>query len=725
MIKPSAAPPLESYEAILDALEAAFPDRLRCQPDGRLAQRGTLRLASEALVERLEAAGASLAVQGKVPSPKAILEALLSLPRTALGRHGLLLPLPPEELVADRVAAQLGVDLAAADAVADTLWEAGLEFLATGRWLYLDCRCGLAIRGLQLAMPKVDWLGLARGRAAVAWAGRHVATARFAPLPARPPIAEADGSFDGVVALTLGDVGDRAVIDSWVTEIARLVAPGGVAVIATRGFGVLADLATRRLAPAAELAEAYRALAAGENPTVRRDGRVVRLQSAHGLSLHRLGDGWRAMPPRVSAGPGRKDIHVVRRLPERHIEPDTRFEIDGAVDASNLAAGRRKGGLIDATCIVPASSVARRPPVFVDSASVSRLPRRLLAMVMASDRCAIPERHLLRLRDALVTGQGTVVLRDAQGHRLLRDSAYEFLAFGIAPPGLRGSVQKLRFSMPRHIDRRLDGCSLLLKRPWAGNFGHWLVDHAMTLSYLVKTGALPTRQIVVDKVRKRSLRQVMRQTIAAVLPDAVVHEHDTRETWAFEELAYAMPLHVPAILKPSAALLLRKPRDALASFKLPAAMACLRADLLGPSASAPGGSRPRRLRVVRPAAFARELVNEPEIAALTERYGFETVVPETLSMREQATLFASAEAVIGVKGAALTNIIFAPESCHLIVLSPSDFIDMFFWDIASVLGIGYSEIFGTLAAADKPVGRNPFAVSPASLERVLKRHLAG
>jgi capsular polysaccharide biosynthesis protein len=166
-----------------------------------------------------------------------------------------------------------------------------------------------------------------------------------------------------------------------------------------------------------------------------------------------------------------------------------------------------------------------------------------------------------------------------------------------------------------------------------------------------------------------------------------------------------MPLHVPPL------------------FKLPAALACLRDDLLASEAPRSDGFA-RRLHVLRARSAARRLANESEIVQLSARYGFQTVVPEDHSIREQAAMFDAAEAVLGVKGAALTNIVFAKASCHLIVLSPNDFIDPFYWDIASVRGMAYSEVFGQIVSDERPAGRNGFSVDPVSVETALKRHLS-
>ena len=88
-------------------------------------------------------------------------------------------------------------------------------------------------------------------------------------------------------------------------------------------------------------------------------------------------------------------------------------------------------------------------------------------------------------------------------------------------------------------------------------------------------------------------------------------------------------------------------------------------------------------------------------------------------MAEQAALFASAEAVLGVKGAAMANILFAAPSCRLILLSPADFIDQFCWNIASLRGIAYHELFGEILTRGKVAGHNDFRVDSGRVNALI------
>jgi capsular polysaccharide biosynthesis protein len=230
-----------------------------------------------------------------------------------------------------------------------------------------------------------------------------------------------------------------------------------------------------------------------------------------------------------------------------------------------------------------------------------------------------------------------------------------------------------------------------------------MTDQATVLSWLVRIGQLPSRRLIVTRRAWTGLADVMRQTVEAILPDAELIEHPDGEVWQFDSLAYAMPLHVPP------------------SFKLPAALDSLRAHLL--AVATPTGKGPRRLHVLRGADASRRLDNEAELLEISAAHDFVPVQPERLSLAEQVSLFAGAEAVIGVKGAALTAILFAASSCPLIVLSPASFVDLGHWNIASLRGQPYWELYGPVTSRGGDPSYRNFRIDPAKFETLLQRAL--
>jgi capsular polysaccharide biosynthesis protein len=195
-------------------------------------------------------------------------------------------------------------------------------------------------------------------------------------------------------------------------------------------------------------------------------------------------------------------------------------------------------------------------------------------------------------------------------------------------------------------------------------------------------------------------------TIAELLaaPGVPVIELPDAEICRFCELHYVSPVHVPL------------------NFMLPAALSALRALVL--RESLPTAGPRRRIYVTRGENGVRRLHNEDEVIALCRAFGLEIVQPEGRSLVEQARLFHEAELVVGVKGAALTNVLFCSSRTHLVVLSPGDFPDPFYWELTTPAGIGYSEIFGVLQGRDGEIGQNPFTVSVNGLRGILEACLA-
>ena len=697
-----------SYDELLEAIRRQFPGSFVQQAGERPKLRiRRLRLASQALIARLAQAGVDIEVQGGLPTNDALVEAAAGLSAETAHALGIGLPPLPAHPKCRPLAAALGMDLAVADLVVDRLWVASLELGRGGRYLYLDCKLGHALRGLQLALPGNEWTGLDRRRATVSWARQHVEGATFGLLPEQPPVDAPDRSFDGVIAVEafLGSLSSES-LQAWLGEIGRLVKPGGFAMLAVNGYARLIQSAALGLESVAELGRAYQALVASGRAELNNRGKPISLYGPPCLAAATFGGDWLVDPPAIGAGPNRRDLYFAQRRVSftSHAPP---IEIAGSVEAAKTTPVGARFGLKKAVLVAEAGSITRRAPLMIDDRAVAPDLRAVLASCLLRMRTDFPDQYLLRFTDAAVVGEGSVVLFDGRRHWLLADSAREFLKPDMVPKGMAVGSSRGTFIMPGHVSRTIDDCCLLLQRPWSENFGHWLVDQAAALSFLVESGALPTRHIIVTKTASLGLRQVIRQTIDAILPDAIVYEHDIGEVWRCRDLAYLMPVHVPPL------------------FKLPAALQSLRKHLLPPPSSLSEATLPtRRLHVLRSKGGSRRLVNEAEILEISARYGFETIVPETHSVREQARIFGEAESIVGVKGAALTNIIFAPPSCRVMVLSPGDFIDPFYWNIAGTHHAHYAELFGALAQEDRATSHNDFTIDPIRFDAALQRILA-
>lgn len=106
--------------------------------------------------------------------------------------------------------------------------------------------------------------------------------------------------------------------------------------------------------------------------------------------------------------------------------------------------------------------------------------------------------------------------------------------------------------------------------------------------------------------------------------------------------------------------------------------------------------RPRRLYVTRGSGRnTRRLDGEARLwPALAER-GFARIDPGALSVREQIDHFAAAEVVVGIHGAALTNLVFCPAGVRVLELFAPGYVKHCYWSILdSIPGSDYRYLVG-------------------------------
>jgi capsular polysaccharide biosynthesis protein len=359
------------------------------------------------------------------------------------------------------------------------------------------------------------------------------------------------------------------------------------------------------------------------------------------------------------------------------------------VAATAIAESSRKSR----RTIVSAGGYSRQPPFHLDMDLAQHSTVEFLVectKVLDANHEPIEAHELV---DALVCGQGAVVTRN---NELLRDSVLEFLALGAVADGL--AAAEGGFRIVPEVTKVIEEPCILAKRPWFRNFGHWIVDAAALLALTAETCRAEGLTIVVGDVGIGPLRHVMIETIGHILPGSQILFHPDDETWRFRALKYVTPVHVPPL------------------FKLPIALSKLRDAIL------PDWSKIepfRKIFVVRGTGpHVRALCNSDQIMELCMDHGYRLVAPESLPIHEAARVFAEATAVIGVKGAALTNALFCRPGTAVMALSPADFPDPFFWDLLTQRGVRYGEVFGAMTS-ERHQGHNDFVIEPSRLERML------
>ena len=115
-----------------------------------------------------------------------------------------------------------------------------------------------------------------------------------------------------------------------------------------------------------------------------------------------------------------------------------------------------------------------------------------------------------------------------------------------------------------------------------------------------------------------------------------------------------------------------------------------------------------KLFVRRDHAGGRKLRNQDEITRDLRERGFVSMDPGKLEFREQVALFANAGLVVGVHGAALTNLLFAPRGIPFIELAKEP--QPFFGELARHRGLRHLPLVGTaVGARDFEIDRDRLA----------------
>ena len=121
----------------------------------------------------------------------------------------------------------------------------------------------------------------------------------------------------------------------------------------------------------------------------------------------------------------------------------------------------------------------------------------------------------------------------------------------------------------------------------------------------------------------------------------------------------------------------------------------------------PAANPSRHLFVSRKDAKTARIANEDAVFAALEPLGFVRVTGGGMTVARQAALFAEAAVIVGVHGAGMANIVFAPPSARIIELRGGRTGEFdFFAEIARILGQPHSAI----AATGNPPTIDPQAV---------------
>jgi capsular polysaccharide biosynthesis protein len=115
----------------------------------------------------------------------------------------------------------------------------------------------------------------------------------------------------------------------------------------------------------------------------------------------------------------------------------------------------------------------------------------------------------------------------------------------------------------------------------------------------------------------------------------------------------------------------------------------------------------RRLYISRADATARQVVNEAEVIALLDPYGFEPIVPGRMPYEAQVAAFRQASHVIAPHGAALAHIVLCPPGAHVLEMFNPLYGTAAYAMQAAACGLNYAAMVTRDGVSDAPEWNDP------------------
>ena len=248
---------------------------------------------------------------------------------------------------------------------------------------------------------------------------------------------------------------------------------------------------------------------------------------------------------------------------------------------------------------------------------------------------------------------------------------------------------------PRTITRRT-GVFSSIQHPWHYNNWHWTADSLPQIRSL----AVHMQGRPLTLLMSKEVGQVHRDSLDAILPENFTVEYVDPQEW-FDLETFVLPSHVSSVAN---------------AFFPPEYYEFIRSNTfrkLGtPKLDQPSG----RYYISRARAKHRRVLNETELVALIEPFGFKKIFMEDYTFPQQVELFRNAEAILSPHGAALGGIIYG-DHLKVCVFYPELCPAGYFYTLARGVGLQH---FCTNANTTED---DDFEVNLTDLRRILTEEM--
>lgn len=206
-------------------------------------------------------------------------------------------------------------------------------------------------------------------------------------------------------------------------------------------------------------------------------------------------------------------------------------------------------------------------------------------------------------------------------------------------------------------------CGIVLTSNW-NHYGHWMTEHVMNLRRIENLrGDYPTLKIIVEEDVPPWKIEVI--TALGFSADNILRWQNNR--------VFIDKLFVPTFPFPNYDDLTWLSSKLIRYF------------------NPPEDAQYERIYLSRERYKRRSVENENSVVKLLTSMGFKTIYPETLSLKDQVTVFYNAKIIVGPHGSAFTNTIFS-QHCKILEFYGTN-VALAFYTYAQVLGHDHFQLY--------------------------------
>ena len=227
--------------------------------------------------------------------------------------------------------------------------------------------------------------------------------------------------------------------------------------------------------------------------------------------------------------------------------------------------------------------------------------------------------------------------------------------------GRKGSYESFT---PPEAFKKLGGDAQIAAFRWSENYFHWTYQSLAAVLDMLEEG------ISIDRLIVTPLKKWQRRTLELTGIDlSRCIEIDRKENYQFDMAYYSSFLSKEAVHRPSARL--------ITLFDEFATRHC----------SSIRGHRLKNVYITRVGAAKRSIENEAEVCALVNKFGFEVIQTEKMSIDEQISLFRGVSNVVAPHGAGLVNLLYSQNCQSLTEIFQADCSNACMFRICQAKGI--------------------------------------